>query len=74
MRDQQRETTRRVARISALVYVVISIGSGAMFFVASAGYPPVARAGGTAWVALLTLIVAMPLVITAIKKRTRVGT
>jgi hypothetical protein len=62
-----------MAAISALVYVLISIGSGAIFFITSAGYPLVARAGGTAWVALLTLIVAMPLVITGVKKRIQAG-
>jgi len=34
-------------------------------------YPLVARIGGTVWVATLSLIVSMPIVISRVKKRQR---
>ena len=61
----------QVARNSALIYIPISLGSALLFLLASTftgNYPWVARIGGTVWVALLSLIVSMPIVISRIKK------
>ncbi len=44
--------------------------AGAFFAATSAGgYPPSARYGGTAWVFLLALIVALPTVLPLFKRR-----
>ena len=61
----------QMARKSALIYIPISVGSALLFLIASTftgNYPLVARIGGTVWVALLSLIVSMPIVISKIKK------
>jgi hypothetical protein len=71
LNERDQKTDARVAKISAMLYTPISIGSAAIFFILSAGYPLVARAGGAAWTAILSIIVAMPLVITAVKQRVR---
>jgi hypothetical protein len=62
-----------VARRSALIYIPISVGAALLFLLAATvgGYPPVARIGGAIWVAILSLIVAMPIVITRVKRRVR---
>ena len=65
-----------VARRSARVYLPLSLGAGALFYVAASltvDSSPVARLGGAVWVSVLTLIVSMPLVITRVKKRRREG-
>ncbi|MBC7347715.1 MAG: hypothetical protein H5U00_09755 [Clostridia bacterium] len=65
------------ARKSALIYLVISFGAALVFLLATLvtgkDYTPVARVGGAAWVFLLTMIITMPLVIPAMKKRERNG-
>jgi len=69
MKHEQLE--KQIARKSALIYVPISLGLAFLFLMVStlAGtYPFVARIGGTVWVALLSLIVSMPVVISRIKK------
>ncbi len=63
---------KTVARKSAWIYIPISLGAALLFLVAASltgRYPLVERVGGTFWVGLLTLIVSMPLVISAVKKR-----
>jgi hypothetical protein len=65
------EIEKKIARRSALIYIPISMGSALIFLLGSlvlGEYPPVARVGGMIWVALLSLIVSMPLVISRIKK------
>jgi hypothetical protein len=63
---------REVARLSAQIYLPISIGAALLFLLLttlSGDYEPVARIGGTVWILLLSLIVSMPIVISAVKKR-----
>ncbi len=63
---------KEVAQKSVLIYLPISIGAALLFLLASTlsgNYPLVARIGGTVWVALLSLIVSMPIVISRVKKR-----
>ena len=62
---------RDVARRSALVYLPITVAVALLFLLAASlfgDYPLVARVGGTIWVGLLTLIVAMPIVTARIKR------
>jgi hypothetical protein len=62
---------KKIARRSATIYIPISLGSAFIFLLVASligGYPLVARVGGMIWVALLSLIVSMPLVISRIKK------
>lgn len=69
---EHEQIEKQVARKSALIYLPLSLGSALLFFLAStliSNYPFVARLGGTVWVALLSLIVSMPLVISSVKKR-----
>lgn len=58
-------------RNSTRISVAVSLGvAGAFFAVARAtGSPPVAQAGGALWVFLLSLLVALPLITPAIRKR-----
>lgn len=69
---EHEQVEKQVAQKSALIYVPISLGSALLFLLIStlAGkYPLVARIGGMVWVALLTLIVSMPIVISRVKQR-----
>ena len=69
---EHEQVEKQVAQKSALIYIPISLGLGLLFFLASTltgSYPLVARLGGTVWVALLSLIVSMPIVISRVKKR-----
>lgn len=61
---------QEVARRSALLYLPVAIGAALIFLLAASlgDYPTVARMGGAAWVGLLSLIVAMPLVTSRVKK------
>ena len=62
----------KIATTSAIVYSGISIGTSLLFlFVASLSgdYTEVARFGGAVWVLLLSFIVTMPLVTSAVKRR-----
>ena len=68
---EHQQVEKQVAQKSALIYIPISLGSALLFFLVSTftgDYPIVARMGGTVWVALLSLIVSMPLVISRVKK------
>lgn len=60
--------------ISAFIYMGTSLIASLLFFtITLAGnYSWVARIGGSAWVFVLAMIVSMPLVIPAVKKRMRV--
>ena len=63
---------KKVARRSAQIYLPISIGAAVLFFLLTTlngAYEPVASFGGTVWILLLSLIVSMPIVISAVKKR-----
>jgi hypothetical protein len=68
---EREQLEKDVVRRSALIYLPISGGMAMLFLLASSftgSYPLVARLGGTVWVGLLSLIVSMPLVISAVKK------
>ncbi len=74
---EHEQVERQVAQKSALIYIPISLGLALLFFLASTftgNYPMVARLGGTVWVALLSLIVSMPIVISSVKKRQQIPT
>jgi hypothetical protein len=60
-----------IGLISALIYLPVSLSAGLLFFVAAVigGYNLVARIGGAVWVLLLVLIITMPLITAAVKKR-----
>jgi len=64
----------RAARLAAVAYLGISLAAALTFLLGASllgKHTATAIYGGTAWVFLLTLIVAMPLVIPAVKKRFR---
>jgi hypothetical protein len=69
---EHEEVEKTVAQKSAWIYLPISIGSAVLFFLIATltgNYSIVARLGGTFWVGLLSLIVAMPMVISRVKKQ-----
>jgi len=69
------DSDRRIALTSAAIYSAISITASASFFVAATvmgDYTAVARVGGAVWVLLLSFIVTMPLVTSAVKRRMKV--
>lgn len=71
---EHEQVEKQVAQMSALIYIPISLGSALLFLLISTftgDYPLVARVGGTVWVALLSLIVSMPIVISKVKKGSR---
>ena len=68
------QVEKLVAQKSTLIYIPISIGTALLFLLVSTfvgNYPLVARLGGTVWVALLSLIVSMPIVISKVKRSSR---
>ena len=68
---EHEQVEKQVAQKSALIYIPLSLGSALLFLLVSTStgdYPLVARVGGTVWVALLSLIVSMPVVISKVKK------
>ena len=68
---EHEQVEKQVAQKSAMIYIPISLGSALLFLFVSTftgDYPFVARMGGTVWVALLSLIVSMPVVISRVKK------
>lgn len=72
MKHEQPE--EQVAQKSALIYIPISLGFALVFLLTATligDYPPVARIGGTVWVATLSLIVSMPIVISRVKKQVK---
>ena len=73
---EHEQVEKEVAQKSALIYLPISLGAGLLFLLAATfggNYPIVARIGGTVWVATLSLIVSMPIVISRIKRRGQAG-
>lgn len=63
-----------IARRSARLYLPLSLGTGALFYLAAtltADHTLVARMGGAVWVTLLSLIVSMPIVTSRVKKSSR---
>ncbi len=72
---EHEQVQREVARQSAWIYLPISLGNAFLFFVAAllGGFPPVAIYGGAIWVALLSLIIAMPIVTARVKKKNKRG-
>ena len=71
---EHEQVEKQVAQKSALIYIPLSLGSALLFLLISTfagNYPLVARVGGTVWVALLSLIVSMPIVISKVKKDSR---
>lgn len=71
---EHEQVEKEVAQKSALIYIPISLGAALLFLLTTTligSYPLVARIGGTVWVGLLSLIVSMPIVISAVKKRFR---
>lgn len=66
------ELDRKIGITSAVIYSTLSISASLFFLIVStlAGkYNEVARFGGAFWVLLLSFIVTMPLVTSAVKKR-----
>ena len=67
---------RKIGITSAAIYSAISITASLLLFIVSTfvgKYNDVARFGGAFWVLLLSFIVTMPLVTSAVKKRLKVG-
>ncbi len=65
---------QNVARRSAQLYAPLSLGAGAIFYLAATftgEHTLVARIGGAVWVTLLSFIVSMPLIISKVKKASR---
>jgi hypothetical protein len=74
MEMQHEQVEKVVAQKSTLIYLPISIGAALLFLfitTLTGNYPLVARIGGTIWVALLSLIVSMPIVISRVKRQYR---
>lgn len=68
---EHEQVEKQVAQKSARIYLPISLGSALLFFLISTftgNYPVVARIGGMVWVALLSLIVSVSVVISRVKK------
>jgi hypothetical protein len=62
---------RKIGVTSATLYSAISITTSILFLLIASrrgGYTDVARFGGAAWVLLLSFIVTMPLVTSAVKR------
>lgn len=73
---EHEKVENEVARRSALIYVPIALGAALLFLIAASltgSYPGVAKIGGTVWVGLLSLIVAMPVVTARVKKQWNEG-
>lgn len=69
---EHEQVEKEVAQKSMLIYIPISLGVALLFLLAATltgDYPVVARIGGTVWVATLSLIVSMPVVISRVKKQ-----
>ena len=64
---------KRPGLVSALLYLGLSLLAVGLFLAATllGDYPWVARAGGAAWVFLLSTVVLMPLVIPRVRGRMR---
>lgn len=71
---EHEQLEKQVARKSALIYLPIAAGAALLFLLAASllgNYPLVAKIGGTVWVGLLSLIVAMPVITARVKKQWR---
>ncbi len=69
---EHEQVEKQVARKSALIYLPSALGAALIFFLFASlmgGYPLVARIGGTVWVGVLSLIVAMPVVTSRVKRQ-----
>jgi hypothetical protein len=69
---EHEQVEKEVAQKSMLIYIPISLGVALLFLLAATltgDYPLVARIGGAVWVATLSLIVSMPVVISRVKKQ-----
>ena len=69
---EHEQVEKQVAQKSMLIYIPISLGAALLFLLAATltgDYPIVARIGGAVWVATLSLIVSMPVVISRVKKQ-----
>jgi len=69
---EHEQVEKEVAQKSMLIYIPISLGAALLFLLAATltgDYPIVARIGGAVWVATLSLIVSMPVVISRVKKQ-----
>ncbi len=69
---EHEQVEKEVARKSVLIYLPISLGAALIFLLSASligNYPVVARIGGTVWVGLLSLIVAMPVVTSRVKRQ-----
>ncbi len=67
---------QKIARTSAAIYSAISVTASVLFLIAAtlAGqFTDVARIGGAVWVLLLSFIVTMPLVTSAVKRRSKLS-
>ncbi len=65
------DVDRKIGVTSASLYSAISVGTSILFFLIASwrgGYTEVARFGGAVWVLLLSFIVTMPLVTSAVKR------
>lgn len=62
---------KRASSISAVIYTGMSALAAGLFLIVtlSGQYTPVERIGGTAWVFLLSMIILMPVVTPAVKKK-----
>jgi hypothetical protein len=70
--EQAAPEARNVARWSAFGYTGVSLALAAAFYAAASligSYTEVSRIGGSVWVFLLSMIVSMPLVTSAVKAR-----
>ncbi len=59
--------------ISAFIYTGISLAVAALFILGTMGgnYTAVERVGGAFWVFLLSMIILMPIIIPAVRRRMR---
>jgi len=72
--QMRRSDMRSIGVISALIYTVLSLIVAGLFVLGAtlAGHTGlVERAGGAAWVFLLSMIILMPIVTPLLKKRLR---
>ncbi len=62
---------KSIGLVSALIYTGISVLAAGLFLVATlpGGYSIVERAGGTAWVFILSMIILMPIVTPLVKNK-----
>ncbi len=62
---------KNTSKLSAIIYTSLSLLAAALFILATLGgeYTIVERAGGALWVFALAMIILMPLVTGAVKKR-----